>query len=430
MNAQEPTRRPAGAAGAVQPSDLAALLSGPRWEPLPRPTDAPVQRVRVMRAEHEQHRAASAPGGAAVEVLAREDDRAIVRLQHRAPGARAVAVQINGWWHPDPPDGLDLVAQGDGWFTGALSVPGDLCATIAFLEHHGDGGAPADPPWWSEGLKGKRPAGPARPQARPQARPGGSLVLDLVRDRVVASHAASSVPVHELASAEGEPRAHWCAIGEDGGNVEDDEEGGDGALPRSDLPLLVVTDGEAHLDRLDTPGVLAEAVRAGELPPLCAVFIDAWPERARDLGVPGGQAAWIADTLVPRLRPTPDPRRTVVTGSSFGGLTSLFALARAPHRIGAVIAQSVSLWRYPHLALAAPLRAALLSEAPGSVRIRLHAGHFEGTMGAAARELADAVSDATGATIPVRLHRGGHDWAWWQPAMVEELAALLAPARP
>ncbi|UQN29507.1 alpha/beta hydrolase [Brachybacterium kimchii] len=424
MNAQEPALRPAGDA---QRSELAALLSGPEWEPLPRPTDAPVQRVRVVRAE--QHPAASAPGGAAVEVLAREDDRAIVRLQHRAPGARAVAAQINGWWHPDPPDGLDLISQGDGWFTGVLSVPGDLCATISFLEHQGDDGASAEPPWWSDGLKGKRTGAPSRPQARPS----GSLVLDLVRDRVGDSHAPSSLPVHELATAAGEPRTRWCTIGVDRGNGEegeDGEEGADGALPPSVLPLLVVTDGEAHLDRLDTPGVLAEAVRAGELPPLRAVFIDAWPERARDLGVPGGQAAWIADTLVPRLRPTPDPRRTVVTGSSFGGLTSLFALARAPHRIGAAIAQSVSLWRYPHLALAAPLRAALRSTAPGSVRIRLHAGHFEGTMGEAARELADAVSDGTGATIPVRMHRGGHDWAWWQPAMVEELAALLTPARP
>ncbi|MBK0331850.1 esterase family protein [Brachybacterium sp. MASK1Z-5] len=438
MTAQEPTRRrpgaagATGAAGAAQRPDLAALLSGPRWEPLPRPTDAPVQRVRVVRAE--QHPSTSAPVGASVEVLAREEDRAIIRLRHHAPGASAVAAQINGWWNPDPPDGLDLVAQGDGWFTGVLSVPGDLCATIAFLEHHdddGDGGAPADPPWWSDGLKGKRPAAPARPQARP----GGSLVLDLVRDRVIASHAPSSVPVHELATAAGEPRTRWCAIDGTRGSSGTSEDGGDragtgdDALPPSDLPLLVVTDGEAHVDRLDTPGALAEAVRAGDLPPLLAVFLDAWPDRARDLGVPGGQAAWIADTLVPRLRPTPDPRRTVVTGSSFGGLTSLFTLARAPHRIGAAIAQSVSLWRYPHLALAAPLRAALRSEAPGSVRIRLHAGHFEGTMGEAARELADAVSDGTGATIPVRMHRGGHDWAWWQLAMVEELSALLAPDR-
>jgi enterochelin esterase family protein len=254
----------------------------------------------------------------------------------------------------------------------------------------------------------------------------GRLVLDLARDRCVLGDVPASLPVHELRTEPGEPRTRWCAIGDSGapGGADRSEAP---TSPPSDLPLLVVTDGEAHLERLDTPGMLAAAVRTGDLPPLLAVFLDAWPERARDLGVPGGQAAWIADTLVPRLRPAPDPRRTVVTGSSFGGLTALFALARAPHRIGAAIAQSVSLWRYPHLALADPLRAAISGAAPEEVRIRLHAGHFEGTMGESARELADVVSTATGAEIPVHLHRGGHDWAWWQPAMIEELSELLAP---
>lgn len=439
------------------------ILEGAQWDPLPRPTGGPVQRVRVERADDHPAARSSAhaapPGDAPstdgprpVEILAHEDDRAIIRLRHRAPGARAVAAQINGWWHPDPPDGLDLVAQGGGWFTGVFSVPGDLCSSIAFLEHHVDEeghaadaddenlgehagerpgeheadaarGAALDPPWWTEGLKVRRP-GPSAP-APGGAGPVGSFVLDLVRDRIVPSPASSSLRLHELATAEGEPRTRWCTVGR-----ED-------SRPPVDLPLLVVTDGEAHLERLDTPGMLAEAVRAGDLPPLLAVFLDAWPERARDLGVPGGQAAWIADTLVPRLRPEPDPHRTVITGSSFGGLTALFALARAPHRIGAAIAQSVSLWRYPHLALAAPLRVAIRGAGPEDVRIRLHAGHFEGTMGESARELADVVSTTTGAEIPVHLHRGGHDWAWWQPAMVQELSALLAsessrerPARP
>ena len=107
------------------------------------------------------------------------------------------------------------------------------------------------------------------------------------------------------------------------------------------MPLVVLTDAQAHLDVLDTPGLLATATREGRLPPVIAVFIDAWPNRAEQLGVPGGQAAWIVEKLLPTLHrqgltdPTtgeywridPDPRRTILTGASFGGLTALFALS-------------------------------------------------------------------------------------------------------
>ena len=45
------------------------------------------------------------------------------------------------------------------------------------------------------------------------------------------------------------------------------------------MPLVVLTDAQAHLDVLDTPGLLATATREGRLPPVIAVFIDAWPNR-------------------------------------------------------------------------------------------------------------------------------------------------------
>jgi enterochelin esterase-like enzyme len=423
----------------AQPGGAPDPFEGEQWTPLPRRPGVPPQRVRVERAD--DHPATRSPvpddSGSArdgtIDVLAHDADGALIRLRHRAPAARAVAAQINGWWHPDPPDGLDLAPEEGGWFGGVIRVPADLCASITFLEHEGSG----DPPWWSEGLKGSRPGGPSAAQ-RSRARADGTHVLDLPRGRHLVGPASATVSTHELPGPADGPRARWCLIG--------------GTEGTSEAAVLIATDGEAHVDRLDTPGLLAEAVRAGSLPPLLAVFVDAWPERSRDLGVPGGHAAWIAEHLVPRLREEglrppdggrrvradPDPRRTIVTGASFGGLTALFALARAPQLIGGAIAQSVSLWRYPRLALAPPLRAALDAAGPGGARVRLHAGRYEGTMNADARELAEAVAGATGsrraaeprdtaeARIPVRLQGGGHDWAWWQPAMIEELTDLLA----
>lgn len=143
----------------------------------------------------------------------------------------------------------------------------------------------------------------------------------------------------------------------------------------------MVTDGRQHTELLGTPTLIRRGVAAGLLPPLAAVFIESGPRRDETLGVPGGQAQWIAEHLAPRLRTEglgsrgraddtstaqvdarlggispvtidPDPARTVVTGSSFGGLTALFVVSRAPGVIGTAIAQWVSLWRYPAGALA------------------------------------------------------------------------------
>lgn len=45
-------------------------------------------------------------------------------------------------------------------------------------------------------------------------------------------------------------------------------------------------------------------------------------------------------------------------------------------------------------------------------------------MAADARALADAL-DGSGAEVTLDLHSGGHDWAWWQPALLHDLAAEL-----
>ncbi|HIY24059.1 MAG TPA: hypothetical protein H9837_07120 [Candidatus Brachybacterium merdigallinarum] len=118
---------------------------------------------------------------------------------------------------------------------------------------------------------------------------------------------------------------------------------------------------------------------------------------------------------------TADPARTVLTGSSFGGLTALFAAARAPQRIGAAIAQPASLWRYAEGSLVRPL---VLAAQRAPVRLRLYAGRFEGAMPQQAGRLVEALQ-ASGVDATLEVFTGGHDWAWWQPMMLRELADLL-----
>lgn len=429
------------------------LFPAARWQPLPRAGGAEEPLPIVRRddavalgasANSASADGASADGGpAGTAVIGRDGSRALVRFRHRAPAASAVALQANGWWQPSPRDACDLRPTGDGWWEAVVEVPADWRASYGFVEHEGGG----DPPWWREGLKA--PGAPVVPDAgtprRHRAARGGAprSLLSVPDDGpftagpVAGADPSPALPA--LGTAPGEPSVRWWAPRPGDAGCEDLD-------PRAPLPLLIVTDAEQHVEALGTPALLARGIAAGHLPPLAAVFVDSGPQRGEVLGVPGGHARWIAERLVPRLREdglggersdgegtadeerrlavTAEAARTVVTGSSFGGLTALFAVARAPQLLGAAIAQSVSLWRYPEGALVAPLREAARHH---PLRLRLQAGRFEGTMPARAQALHDALlaDGADGLEVSLAVHSGGHDWAWWQPALLHELAALL-----
>ena len=426
----------AGSGGESPVDDLEALLAPERWEPLPRPTDAeasvPVHRVDGVPAPDRSR--------AGPEVLSRTGATALVRFRHHAPSASAVALHASGWWRPEPADACDLRPTGGGWWEGTFEVPSDWRASYGFAVHDG----PGDPPWWEAGLKQPGAAVVADAGARRghRAARGGAArsVIALPEDGPFGCGPPTGEPapaLHRLDSPGiDEPVRGWVARPGDPGC---EQLRGDEALP-----LLILTDGAQHADLLGTPQRLRRGVASGLLPPLAAVFVDSGPQRGEMLGVPGGHARWIAETLVPCLQteglahpdgPVPitaDPSRVVVAGSSFGGLTALFTAARAPHRVGAAIAQSVSLWRYPEGALAAPLLAAARRAAAEgtSLRLTLQAGRFEGTMHAQAAALLETVLDAAEREqVPLEarleLCSGGHDWAWWQPEMLTALAALL-----
>ena len=462
----------AGASGASE--ELGALLAPECWSPRNRPGGAEVS-LAVRRGDDVQlsdgARSADGmrrrggegvaptaaprptgfgPGWSGPEVLDRSSTTALVRFRHRAPSARAVALQASGWWRPDPVDACDLRPTGEGWWEGVFEVPSDWRASYGFVEHHEAG----DPPWWSSGLK--QPGAGVVPDAG--ARRGHRAARGGARRSVIAlpddgpfgcspADGEPAPPLHLLDSPGIEEPVRWWAS-------RPGDPGCEQLRTDQPLPLLIVTDGAQHADLLGTPQRLRRGVASGVLPPLAAVFVDSGERRGEVLGVPGGHARWIAETLVPRLQaeglrdgsdergsgpdrsaPVPvtaDPSHVVVTGASFGGLTALFTVARAPHRVGSAIAQSVSLWRYPEGALAAPLlEAARRAAAGGSpLRLRLQAGRFEGTMHADADALLDAVrTGAESEQVPLDarldLCSGGHDWAWWQPELLAALRTLL-----
>jgi enterochelin esterase-like enzyme len=419
----------------------------PDWTPQPRPQGNPSPLPVVRRAPSRDLEGLSeseledlARGGPQVlDVVAEHPGWRWVRFMHRAPTATAVALCASGWWHPEPMDGLDLCRlRGTGWWVLEVASPRQWCVGYRFTEYAGDGA----PPWWDTGLKNAHStlelvADRANPlhlvvkQGAAVSRlhvPSRSALPEDVPAPAEAlfSHpwAWPSAHVGQVPTVSGEPRTWWWA-------PEDAAEEPEG------LAVLVFFDGEEHVLRHETQRFLAAAIDEGLLPPVLAVFVESGERRAEVLGVPGGRAAWVTGTLVPRLaehglrrpdggriRISRDPRRRIVTGASFGGLSTLFAVAADPGTVGAGIVQSPSLWRFPGQRFDLVLRDA--QRRRGRLRLSMAAGSFEGDMLPMARRLhSDCAAQGLDVGPEVRAMAGGHDWAWWIPDAVHEAARML-----
>jgi predicted alpha/beta superfamily hydrolase len=142
--------------------------------------------------------------------------------------------------------------------------------------------------------------------------------------------------------------------------------------------------------------------------------------------------SWIADALLPELRPLlaldDDPRRVVVGGSSMGGLAALFAQVSRPEVFGGALAMSPSLWIAGRAMLgwieARPL-------APWA-RVYLDAGRREGR-GALVRDaaaLAEALRERLGAGVFFRDDpRGLHREACWRRRLPGALRFFFGTSR-
>ena len=190
------------------------------------------------------------------------------------------------------------------------------------------------------------------------------------------------------------------------------------------LPMVLLHDGQVWAKYQNLPATLDAAISAGALPSLYMALIDSVdvPTRSRELSGPVGTVDFVARDLLPVLRGrlpiSGHAADTVVSGASYGGLASLWQLARYPQLVGNALAQSPSLWRYD-------LTDYLLA-VKKQVRIRLQAGTYESTVHSPTLALASAL-ETGGADVAFRSVTGGHDWAWWAPWLVRGLAQLLLP---
>jgi len=402
------------------------------WIPRERPADTPTTPVPRIRGSEIPADVHSGSGSGGPQVGSTFPDGSVeVTFCHRDAGADAVALAAHAWWNPERPEDCELDRHdGSDLWTATFRVPSDWEVSYRFVAHTG-----GTAPFWRRpgGLKHASAVG-VPDQSNPLTMRGQDDQLSSVL-RLPASGPRPWLRAFgsEKVGRTGRP-TRW--------DVPDTQSGRTRTTwwwrpsdCSAELPLLVLFDGRMHARRLATAQVIADAIAAGVLPPTAVLMIDSGtPEqRAQDLGVPGGIVRFLGEDLLAALRRRPPGGlrpiatardRVVVGGSSFGGLSALFAVARYPDLVGAAIAHSVSHWRYPPDALQQVLQQAV-ARVPSPVSLRLGAGRFEGARMVAENErLADQLAGA-GVDVGYRAASGGHDWVWWIPHLVEAAGDLL-----
>ncbi|MCW2246591.1 enterochelin esterase family protein [Azospirillum fermentarium] len=211
-----------------------------------------------------------------------------------------------------------------------------------------------------------------------------------------------------------------------------------------DTVLLVLFDGDDYRTQVPTPAILDHLTGTGRLPPVVAVFVgnvDA-TSRARELPANPDFAAMLADELVPWVAAktglSPRPERTVLGGSSYGGLAAVTAALEYPQRFGNALSISGSFWWHP--AGTPPERANIVAAWAAErerqpVRFFLSAGLFEnGTpddigIRDANRHLRDVLA-AKGYDVTHREYAAGHDYYSWRGVLGDGLLALFGRPSP
>src|SRR5258706_4193097 len=202
--------------------------------------------------------------------------------------------------------------------------------------------------------------------------------------------------------------------------------------------LLLVFDGLAyiHPNLVPTPTILDNLLHAGKIPPLVAVFPDSLSMETRSSELPCNPSfvEYLTSELLPWVREryhvTDEPARTIVAGSSYGGLAAAFVGLTAPQVFGNVLSQSGAFWYNGsgrHDIDAEWVLPRRFVEGPHlPLRFYLEAGLLERTRDAdmvlCNRHMRD-VLEAKGYEVTYSEYMGGHDYICWRGSFADGLLA-------
>jgi enterochelin esterase-like enzyme len=204
--------------------------------------------------------------------------------------------------------------------------------------------------------------------------------------------------------------------------------------------LLVAFDGWAYVNLVPTPAILDNLLAAGRIPPLVAILPDSLDQETRNLELPCHEPflRFLTDELLPwaregwGIRARPD--RTIVAGSSFGGLAAVFVAFERPDVFGAAISQSGSFgWGAEGGREHEWLTNRIEERGRRPVRFWLTIGLLEdserpggGPSGLESNRRLRDVLLGKGYVVDYSEYAGGHDYVCWRGSLADALVATAS----
>ena len=210
--------------------------------------------------------------------------------------------------------------------------------------------------------------------------------------------------------------------------------------------LVVIFDESAYLTKVPTPVILDNLIAASKIPPTVAVLIaNPSPEsRNKELMPNPTFADFLAKELIPWIQNqynvAGDPEKTVIAGSSLGGLAAAYAGYKHPEVFTNILCQSGSFWWAPDHSGAIPdgvltetgwMAKQFIASPKLPLRFYLDAGSFEfdsnGTGGGileTSRDMRDVLL-AKGYEVHYQQFVGGHDYLSWRGTFADGLMDLI-----
>ncbi len=205
--------------------------------------------------------------------------------------------------------------------------------------------------------------------------------------------------------------------------------------------LVIFFDGGAYLKLVPTTTILDNLIAEGRIPPVVAVLLDSvsLETRMRELILHQPFNAFLVTELLPWIRAhyhiTADPRKTVLAGSSAGGLAAAFAGFEHPDIFGNILSQSGA-FRLAAKGEEEPewLARQFAERERLPLRFYLDAGVLEvnslrdlgnsPSLLTANRHLRNVLR-AKGYEVHYTEFAGGHDYISWQGTLADGLQALI-----
>jgi len=200
-------------------------------------------------------------------------------------------------------------------------------------------------------------------------------------------------------------------------------------------PLVLTMAGGFYADMVEVIPTLNHLIAEGRIPPVVAVVVSGTGD---ELSCSPEFAQFLADELVPWMRmnyhATARPERTVIAGSSRGGLASACTAVHRPDVFGKVLSQSGSFWwnrEYKSREEGDDLSSAELltqeiasmDRVPVAFYVEVGLMEFEGQLDTN-RRFRDALA-AKGYEVDYREFNGNHSYVNWRETFGEGLVSLL-----